>query len=99
MQKPITILWDDQAKSDLKLIYDFLHIKSAQGAINVIKEIISQSKNIHFTEQYQVDEFLGAPYRRMIVRDYKIIYRVHSEIEIRILQIFDTRQNYGKTEK
>lgn len=96
MQKPIRILWDNQAKADLKLIYDFLHLKSHQGAINVIGEIVSQIKSIHFTEQYQVDEFFGEPYRRMIVRDYKIIYRVHSEIEIRILQIFDTRQNQGK---
>ncbi|MNL51362.1 hypothetical protein D3C87_1744550 [compost metagenome] len=52
-----------------------------------------QSKNIHFVEQYQVDEFLGEPYRRMIIRDYKIIYKIHSQTEIRILQIFDTRQN------
>jgi hypothetical protein len=32
----------------------------------------------------------------MIVRDYKIIYKVHSETEIRILQIFDTRQSQFK---
>jgi addiction module RelE/StbE family toxin len=96
MQKPIAILWDNQAKADLKLIYDFLHLKSHQGAINVVRKIVSLSKNIHFTEQYQVDEFLGKSYRKRIVRDYKIIYRVHSESEIRILQIFDTRQNHSK---
>ncbi len=95
MKKPIAILWDNQAKADLKLIFDFLYLKSPQGAINVVREIVSQSKNIHFTEQYQVDEFLGEPYRRMIVRDYKIIYRVHSDIDIRILRIFDTRQNHS----
>ena len=96
MKKPIRILWDNQAKADLKLIFEFLQIKSAQGAKNVIKDIVNQSKNIHFVEQYQVDEFLGQPYRRMIVRDYKIIYKIHSETEIRILQIFDTRQNQFK---
>ena len=93
MQKPITILWDNQAKADLKLIFEFIKLKSLQGTKNVIKDIVVQSKNIHFVEQYQVDEFLGDPYRRMIVRDYKIIYKIHSEAEIRILQIFDTRQN------
>lgn len=93
MQKPINIHWDNGAKSDLKLIFEFIKIKSLQGAKNVVKDIVKQSKNIHYLEQYQVDEILGEPYRRMIVRDYKIIYKIHSETEIRILQIFDTRQN------
>ena len=93
MQKPIRILWDNEAKSDLKLIFEFLKLKSSQGARNVIRDIVNQSKNIHFINQYQVDEYLGQPFRRMVVRNYKIIYKVHSETEIRILQIFDTRQN------
>jgi addiction module RelE/StbE family toxin len=92
MQKSITILWDNQAKADLKLIFEFIKLKSPQGAKNVISDIVAQSKNIHFVEQHQVDEFLGEPYRRMIVRDYKVIYKIHSENEIHILQIFDTRQ-------
>lgn len=96
MQKPITILWDNQAKADLKLIFEFIRIQSPEGAKNVISDIVAQSKNIHFVEQYQVDEFLGEPYRRMIVRDYKIIYKIHSQTEIRILQIFDTRQDQFK---
>lgn len=99
MKKPIRILWDNQAKADLKLIFEFLQIKSAQGAKNVINDIIAQSKNIHLVAQYQVDEFLGEPYRRMIVRDYKIIYKIHSETEVRILQIFDTRQNQNLFKK
>ena len=99
MKKPIQVLWDNQAKADLKLIFDFLQLKSPQGARNVIKDIVVQSKNIHFVEQYQVDEFLGEPYRRMIVRDFKIIYKIHSETEIRILQIFDCRQDQKKAKK
>jgi plasmid stabilization system protein ParE len=59
----------------------------------VINDILSETKNIKFAQQYQVDEILGEPYRRIVVRNYKIIYKVHSDIEIRILQIFDTRQN------
>jgi addiction module RelE/StbE family toxin len=99
MEKPIKILWDIQAKADLKLIFEFIKLKSLQGAKNVIRDIVAQSKNIHFVEQYQVDEFLGEPYRRMIVRDYKIIYKIHSTTEIRILQIFDTRQSSIKLKK
>jgi len=99
MKKPIQILWDNQAKADLKLIFEFIKLKSPQGAKNVIHDIIFQSKRIHFTEQYQVDEFLGEPIRRMVVRNYKIIYKIQSETEIRILQIFDTRQNPIKLKK
>lgn len=55
----------------MKLIFEFIRLKSIQGAKNVIRDIVSQSKNIYFVEQYQVDEILGEPYRRMIVRDYK----------------------------
>lgn len=99
MQKPIKILLDNQAKSDLKLIFEFIKLKSLQGAKNVIRDIVIQSKNIYFVEQYQEDKILGQPYRRMIVRDYKIIYKIHSEIEIRILQIFDSRQNPVKPKK
>lgn len=99
MQKPIKILWDNKAKSDLKLIFEFIKLKSPQGANNVIRDIVLQNKNIHFVEQYQVDEFLGEPYCRIIVRNYEIIYKIHSETEIRILQIFDTRQNPIKLKK
>jgi len=99
MEKPIRVLWDNQAKADLKLIFEFLRLKSPQAAKNVINDIVIQSKSIHFATQYQVDEFLGEPYRRMIVRDFKIIYKIHSETEIRILQIFDCRQNQCRLKK
>ena len=99
MPRPIKILWDNQAKADLKLIFEYLKLKSPKAAKNVIRDIVNQSKKIYFTEQYQVDEFLGEPYRRMVVRNYKLIYKIHSESEIRILQIFDTRQNPIKLKK
>lgn len=93
MEHQIRIIWDNNAKADLKLIYDFIKLKSPQGAKNVIKDIVVASKDIKFTNQYQVDEILGEPFRRIVVRNYKIIYKVQSDSEIRILQIFDTRQN------
>ena len=85
MLKPIKVVWDNQAKSDLKLIFDFFKIKSTQAAKNVTLDIVAQTKNIRFTGQYQTDEFLGEPFRRIIVSHYKIVYKVHSEKEIRIL--------------
>jgi plasmid stabilization system protein ParE len=67
--------------------------------LHINKDIVIRSKEIHFTSQYQTDELLGEPYKRMIVRNYKIIYKIHSETEIRILQIFDTRQHPKKMRK
>lgn len=93
MGQSIIVLWDNQAKADLKIIHDFIAIHSRVGAKNVVQDILNQCKKIHFTEQYPVDEILGSPYRKMFVRKYKIIYKVQTETEIRILQLFDTRQN------
>ena len=90
------IKWDIEAKADLKLIFEYIKLDSLQSAKKVIQEIVLHSKSIKFVEQYQVDEFLGEPFRRMIISHYKIIYKIQSETEIRILQIFDTRQNQPK---
>lgn len=91
--KPIQVVFDIEAEKDLKLIFDYLKIKSKQGAKNVLNDILSNIKSIRFVTQYQVDEFLGEPYRRIIVRNYKIIYKVQSESEVRIVQIFDCRKS------
>ena len=99
MIKVEKVKWDNQAKADLKLIFEYIKLDSLQNAKKVINEIVSHSKSIKFVEQYQVDEFLGEPYRRMIISHYKIVYKIHSETEIRILQIFDTRQNQLKLRK
>jgi len=91
--KPIQVVFDIEAEKDLKLIFDYLKIKSKQGVKNVLNDILSNIKSIRFVTQYQVDEFLGEPYRRIIVRNYKIIYKVQSEDELRIVQIFDCRKS------
>lgn len=99
MQKSIKIIWDNEAKADLKLIFEFLKLQSLAAAKKVISDIIKQSKPIHFSEQYQIDEYLEEPFRRMFIGNYRIVYKIHSEEEIRILQIFDTRQDPIKLRK
>lgn len=97
-ETPVKIVFADDAKADLKKIYllIFESTKSVQSAINVRTDILHVIKSIRFPEQYQVDEFLGIPFRRMVVRNFKIIYKVQSPNEIRILQIFDSRQSIKK---
>ena len=99
MPKPkIKILWSDGAKADLLHIFNW--VKEASGslevAINIRNSIIQRSKEIHFVEQYQTDEYLGEPFRRMIVHHYKIIYKPQNNLQIRILKIFGTRQDPKK---
>ncbi|MEM6718750.1 MAG: hypothetical protein AAF611_05535 [Bacteroidota bacterium] len=86
----IAILWSDQAKADLKFIYErILHkTKSLTNSKNVRRDIITASKQIKFIEQYQIDEFLGEPYRRMIVRHFKIVYVPKDETSIFIFENF-----------
>ena len=65
----------------------------------IVQEIINEIDNLYFVRQYQIDEILGEHYRRIILRKYRVIYKVLSENEIEILEIFDNRQSPGKTLK
>lgn len=78
----LQIIWTEKAIKSLKDIYLYYKPKSLQGAKNVRNDIVNTAKNILFATQYQVDE-INPKYRRMIVRDYKILYLVkHNRIEI-----------------
>ncbi|OEK07290.1 hypothetical protein A8C32_17785 [Flavivirga aquatica] len=97
----IKIVFANEAKADLRFIYERIleKTKSIVNATNVVTDILEASKKIHFVEQYQVDEFLGEPHRRIVVRHFKIIYKPVGNKEIRILQVFDTYQNPIKLRK
>jgi len=53
-EKNISVLWSDEAKKDLKSIFDWIVevTQSRQGAINVRTDILKKSKEIVYTEQY-----------------------------------------------
>ncbi|WP_158841268.1 type II toxin-antitoxin system RelE/ParE family toxin [Polaribacter sp. L3A8] len=95
MVTSISIVWSDKAKADLRYIHDRIldRTKSRNNAKNVKLDILHASKNIEFVEQYQVDEFLGKPFRRIIVRHFKLIYFVESKSSIIILEVFDSYRN------
>lgn len=100
-KEKVSVKWSNYAKADLKTIYQTIRefTQSQRSAENVRRDIVVRSKSIEFVDQNQVDEYLGEPYRRMVVRNYKIVYRPEGESEIRILQIFDVRQDPGKMRK
>lgn len=87
----LRIIWADDAKKALKTIHAYYKKKSVQGANNVKRDLLEAPKTIHFSKQYQIDE-VNPEYRRIIVRDYKILY-IEKNKEIRVMDIISTKQS------
>ena len=75
------VVWPDEAKADLKNSYTYYKEKSLQGAKNVITDIRKAPKTIVFPKQSQIEPY-NARYRRILVRNYKVLYRVDEEENI-----------------
>ncbi|MFN8430383.1 MAG: type II toxin-antitoxin system RelE/ParE family toxin [Spirosomataceae bacterium] len=92
------VIWSLSAKNDLKFLHDwFLETsKSREIAQRFRLKIIKKCKAILFLKQYQSDEILGEPYRRIMVNNYRIVYKISSNNDVLILKIFDNRQNPKK---
>ena len=74
MEKVIKVEWTDTAKAALKSIFEFHAVNSEQSAENIVYDIIDTADSIVFSRQYQIDD-VNPNYRRMIVRQYKILYK------------------------
>ena len=91
----LTVNWSLKAEKDLEKIFEYIKEKTLSDnlALNVVNDIFDTAINIHFINQFQIDEFLGEPYRRIIIRNYKVVYVAKNINEIKILRIFNTYQN------
>ena len=87
----LEIIWSEQARDSVKSIFNYYKSKSVQGAKNVKKDLLSSPKAIIFSKQYQIDD-INPNYRRIIVRDYKVLY-VEKQNIIRIIDIVSTKQS------
>jgi plasmid stabilization system protein ParE len=98
--KELTLIWDNLAKTELQNIYSYLKNKSVQGAENVRDEILTEADKLaNPFVNYAHDPDLGEPYRFKIIRKrYRLIYR-KTETEVRIVYIFDTKQERDKLTK
>ncbi len=74
VKNKLKVRWTIDALASLKDIYDFYKKKSLQGAKNVKKDIFNSPKRVVYPEQYQIDD-VNPEYRRIIVRDYKVLYK------------------------
>lgn len=92
MNNKITkVVWTRKAQESLLLILEYRYTKSPSARKIVRKDIIRASKEIQFAEQFQKDDILPE-YRRIIVRDYKLIYSYEKEI-VYILNVICTKAN------
>lgn len=90
------IVWTDEAKLDLKNIFNFIKRKSLQGAKNVMNDILNSPKSVHFYRQNE-SELYNLQYLRIIVRNYKVLYKIiEVDKELVIHAVYDTRQSPDK---
>ncbi|MGS2762762.1 type II toxin-antitoxin system RelE/ParE family toxin [Sinomicrobium sp. M5D2P9] len=90
MPRKITqVVWTRQARESLNAILDYRYKDIPTARRIVRKDIIGSSKEIVFVEQYQRDEIFQE-YRRIIVRDYKILYKEQKGV-VYILNVICTK--------
>lgn len=94
MEKVRQVNWTDNAKIAIKSIFDFHAVNSVQSAENIVYDIIDRSDSIVFAHQYQFDD-INPNYRRMIVRQYKILYKENQNI-VSIVNVVSTKGNPEK---
>lgn len=90
----LKIIWTKQARTAVKNIYNFYKEKSLQGAKNVKSDLLQSPKAIRYSKQYQLDD-INPNYRRIVVRDHKILYKEKENI-IQIMDVISTRQSPEK---
>lgn len=91
MNKNFSVFWATQAEADIDAIYSWLFERSPVAAAKVVGEIFDAAESVVFGGQYQGEELVPET-RRMVVRNYKIIYTTYGT-NLYIIRIFDTRQN------
>lgn len=97
------IIWTDFAIQNLKDIFDY-YSKNANKKVahKIRKQILASTKQLiqnPVSGQTELNlEKLNQKYRYLVVGNYKVIYNFLHD-EIRIVDIFDTRQNPLKIER
>ncbi len=97
MEKVIRVEWTDTAKAALKSIFEFHTLNSEQSAEKIVNDIIDTADSIVFAHQYQIDD-LNPNYRRMIARQYKILYKENHNI-VSIMNVVSSKVDPKKIQK
>ena len=96
------IKWHKSAIAELESIYKYYLKKTVQGAESVRDGILSAVDRLGKEPEvnYPYEPYLGKPFRYIKSRRYKIVHKKDNEKkEIRVLGIFDTKQEPKKIRK
>jgi len=88
-EKVHKVVWTRQARESLSAILEYRYAEIPSAYTTVRNDIIQASKNIVFSKQFQKDDIFPE-YRRIIVRDYKILYK-EIEAVVYILNVVCTK--------
>ena len=97
------VIWTRSALLELQEIYEYyLENVGFQMAENIRKAVLTSTKQLGenplsgISEKKLSDE--GKEYRSIIRGHYKIIYRIGND-ELKVVDVFDTRQNPPKLKR
>lgn len=98
----VKVLWTDTSLVQLQEIFDYYSFNASSSvASKIVKRIVKRSILLKSNPFIGVKEALLTDrpfeYRFLVVNNYKIIYRFNDNI-IRIVSVFDCRQNPQKME-
>lgn len=93
VNKPLKIIWSNDSKNALKLIYDFIKKDSLKNAIIVRNKIVAATKELKlYPYRYPADKLRlenDGNFRAFVIFHYRISYQI-SEDEIFIIRIRHT---------
>ena len=89
--KKLKVDWTTKAEIDLQSIYyNLLEKNSAEISGKIRNDIFAAPNQIVFPEQFQFDEY-RKDFRRIVVRNFKILYETNGDI-VTVITIIDCRR-------
>lgn len=86
------IHWSEEATNDLDEIYEFYLERSPEKASQNLLNLISETEEIIFTKQWQVDEFDPSSRRIVVQRKFRVVYQIIAN-NIVITAVYPTKKN------
>ena len=85
----ITLFWTDRAQDDLAAIHAFIEINSPHFAGVIVRRLLHAVDRLQDFPQSgrSVPEYSSPEVREVVLRPYRIVYRIVSEQEIHILTV------------
>jgi len=96
--KTYNVIWSEQAKDDLRAIYNFIFDQSKQGADTVFDTLLDLGDSLsNLPQRFPIEVLLtdsSFEYRFLPKWSYKIIYLILEENDtVVIARIFNTKQD------